>query len=30
MSSIIFDQLMPILGPQAAAYWAQIFVIDPV
>ncbi len=30
MSSIIFDYLMPLLGPDQAAYWAQVFLIEPV
>ncbi|TQM25852.1 hypothetical protein FB390_6020 [Nocardia bhagyanarayanae] len=29
MSSIIFDYLMPLLGPEQAAYWAQVFMVDP-
>ncbi len=30
MSSILFDYLLPLLGPEQAAYWAQVFVINPV
>ncbi len=30
MSSIIFDYLTPLLGPEQAAYWAQVFLIEPV
>ncbi|SDH54767.1 hypothetical protein SAMN05444695_102251 [Rhodococcus triatomae] len=30
MSTIIFDQLLPYLGPEAATYWAQLLVIQPV
>lgn len=29
MSSILFDYLMPLLGPEQAAYWAQVFMIEP-
>ncbi|MGK8489242.1 hypothetical protein [Nocardia asiatica] len=27
---ILFDYLLPLLGPEQAAYWAQVFVINPV
>ncbi len=30
MSYILFDYLMPYLGSDAAQYWAQLFVIDPL
>lgn len=30
MSYLLFDFLLPILGPSAAEYWAQLLVIDPV
>ncbi|CRY77637.1 hypothetical protein SAMN05421776_11464 [Nocardia farcinica] len=29
MSSIVFDYLLPLVGPEQAAYWAQVFLIDP-
>lgn len=29
MSSLIFDYLLPILGPDQATYWAQLLVINP-
>jgi hypothetical protein len=29
MSSLIFDYLLPILGPDQASYWAQLLVINP-
>ncbi|GAB2706099.1 hypothetical protein GCM10027089_30740 [Nocardia thraciensis] len=29
MSSIVYDYLLPLLGPEQAAYWAQILVINP-
>ena len=29
MSSIVYDYLLPILGPEQAAHWAQILVINP-
>ncbi|MEU7632741.1 hypothetical protein AB0C34_22565 [Nocardia sp. NPDC049220] len=29
MSSILFDYLLPLLGPEQAAYWAQVFMINP-
>lgn len=30
MSSILFDYLLPLLGPEQAAYWAQVFMVNPV
>jgi len=30
MSTILFDQLLPLLGAEQAAYWAQVLVIDPI
>lgn len=30
MSTILFDYLMPLIGADQAAHWAQIFVIAPV
>lgn len=30
MSTILFDYLLPVLGPEQAAYWAQVFVINPI
>jgi hypothetical protein len=30
MSSLLFDYLMPLLGPEQAAYWAQVFAIAPL
>ncbi|EOM76055.1 hypothetical protein Rrhod_2582 [Rhodococcus rhodnii LMG 5362] len=30
MSTILFDQLVPFLGPDAAAYWATVFAIRPI
>ncbi|SFM86277.1 Uncharacterised protein [Nocardia asteroides] len=29
MSSLLFDYLLPILGPDQASYWAQLLVINP-
>lgn len=29
MSSLIFDYLLPILGPDQATYWAELLVINP-
>ncbi len=29
MSSIIFDYLMPLVGPEQAAYWAQVLLVEP-
>lgn len=29
MSSILYDYLLPVLGPDTASYWAHIFVINP-
>lgn len=30
MSTILFDYLMPLLGPEQASYWAQVFVVNPL
>ncbi len=30
MSTILFDYLMPLLGPEQAAYWAQVFMVNPL
>lgn len=30
MSSILFDYLLPLLGPEQAAHWAQVFMVNPV
>ncbi len=30
MSVILFDQLLPLLGVDQAAYWAQVFVVEPI
>lgn len=30
MSSILFDQLLPVLGPEQATYWAQTLVVGPL
>lgn len=30
MSYILFDFLLPIVGPSAAEYWAKLLVIDPI
>lgn len=30
MSTILFDQLLPILGAEQAAYWAQALVVEPI
>ncbi len=30
MSYILFDYLLPILGPDAAEYWAKLLVVDPI
>lgn len=30
MSTIIFDQLLPYLGADAASYWAQVLMVNPV
>jgi hypothetical protein len=30
MSTILYDKLSPLIGPEAAAYWAQMFVVDPL
>ncbi len=29
MSSIVYDYLLPLLGPEQATHWAQILVISP-
>ena len=29
MSTILFDYLMPLLGPEQASYWAQVFMVNP-
>lgn len=29
MSTILFDYLAPLLGPEQALYWAQVFMINP-
>ncbi len=29
MSSIVYDYLLPLLGPEEATRWAQILVISP-
>ncbi|MBP2193887.1 hypothetical protein BJ987_006788 [Nocardia goodfellowii] len=29
MSTILFDYLMPVLGPDQAAYWASVFMSNP-
>lgn len=30
MSYLLFDFLLPLLGPAAAEYWAQLLVIGPL
>ncbi|BDB61259.1 hypothetical protein RDE2_30530 [Rhodococcus sp. RDE2] len=30
MSYILYDALLPWLGPDAASYWAHLLVIDPI
>jgi hypothetical protein len=30
MSTILYDNLLPLIGPEAAAYWAQVYVVDPL
>ncbi len=30
MSTLLFDYLMPLIGPDQAAYWAQVFMVAPV
>lgn len=30
MSYLLFDFLAPILGTDAAQYWAQLLVVDPI
>ncbi len=29
MSTLVYDYLLPLLGPEQATYWAQVLVIDP-
>ncbi|MEV4123825.1 hypothetical protein [Nocardia sp. NPDC049707] len=30
MSYLLFDFLLPLLGPDAAQYWAQLLVVGPL
>lgn len=30
MSTILFDQLLPYLGPEQAAYWAEVLMVSPL
>lgn len=30
VSYILFDYLLPILGPGAAEYWAKLLVVNPI
>lgn len=30
MSYILFDFLLPLVGPSAAEYWATLLVVDPI
>lgn len=30
MSYLLFDLLAPTFGPEAATYWAELLVVDPV
>jgi hypothetical protein len=30
VSTIIYDNLLPYLGAEAAQYWANLFVITPI
>lgn len=30
MSYLLYDFLLPYIGEQAATYWAQLFVVDPI
>lgn len=30
MSTIVFDYLMPLLGPEQASYWAQVLMVGPL
>lgn len=30
MSIILFDQLLPLVGAEAATYWATFLVINPI
>jgi hypothetical protein len=29
MSSIVYDYLLPLVGPEQAAYWARLLVVSP-
>lgn len=30
MSYLLFDFLLPLIGPTAAEYWAQLLVVNPI
>ena len=30
MSYLLYDFLLPYMGNEAASYWAQVFVVDPL
>ncbi|AMY18526.1 hypothetical protein SAMN05444374_101208 [Rhodococcoides kroppenstedtii] len=30
MSVIIFDHLLPLVGPDAATYWATLLAVNPI
>lgn len=30
MSYLLFDFLLPLVGPTAAEYWAQLLVVSPL
>lgn len=30
MSYLLYDFLMPYMGPAAAEYWATVFVLEPL
>ncbi|MBM7415207.1 hypothetical protein JOE30_003466 [Rhodococcus sp. PvP016] len=30
MSTLLFDQLLPLMGHDAATYWATLLVVDPI
>lgn len=30
MSYLLFDFLLPIVGPTAAEYWAHLLVVNPI
>jgi hypothetical protein len=30
MSTILFDQLLPVLGAEQATYWAQVLMVNPI